>query len=212
MAFYKLIFSFTSFILININDNKCNSFDIQKKRDPMNEIFLDCYIKISILIAVIDIILSIKSIQKNSTTGRYLGFACAGAAVVDISYLISILNDSYLCMSITSSIYFVSIDFMLVCLLISTIYFTKRKFDSKRKFALKLVVGYSLFEVIVFAINPVREIAIHYVRRDTIIAKYSYQMMPLYWLHLVFTYSLVAVILILLIRKQHQIPREYRSQ
>lgn len=212
MAFYKLIFSFTSFILININDNKCNSFDIQKKRDPMNEIFLDCYIKISILIAVIDIILSIKSIQKNSTTGRYLGFACAGAAVVDISYLISILNDSYLCMSITSSIYFVSIDFMLVCLLIFTIYFTKRKFDSKRKFALKLVVGYSLFEVIVFAINPVREIAIHYVRRDTIIAKYSYQMMPLYWLHLVFTYSLVAVILILLIRKQHQIPREYRSQ
>lgn len=178
----------------------------------MNEIFLDCYIKISILIAVIDIILSIKSIQKNNTTGRYLGFACAGAAVVDISYLISILNDSYLCMSVTSSIYFVSIDIMLVCLLIFTVYFTKRTFNPKRKNALKLVVGYSLFEILVFAINPIYEIAIHYVQRDTLIAKYSYQMKPLYWMHLVFTYSLVAVILILLIRKLFQIPREYRAQ
>ena len=70
----------------------------------MSEIFLDCYIKLSILIAVIDIMLSIMSFQKNRTTGRYLGYACAGAAVVDISYLISILKDSYLCMSVTSSI------------------------------------------------------------------------------------------------------------
>ena len=36
---------------------------------------------------MIDVILAVKSIQKNNPMGRYLGFACAGAAVVDISYL-----------------------------------------------------------------------------------------------------------------------------
>lgn len=56
----------------------------------MNALFLEGYIKISILIALADGILAIKSILKNKATGRYLGFACAGAAVVDISYLISI--------------------------------------------------------------------------------------------------------------------------
>ena len=178
----------------------------------MNEIFLDCYIKISILIAVIDIVLAVKSIQKNNMTGRYLGYACAGAAVVDISYLISILNDSYLCMSITSSIYFVSIDFMLIWLLIFTVYFTKRQFSVAGRSALHGIIGYALFEVISFALNPFYEIAIHYVRRNTLIAKYSYQMKSPYWMHLFFTYALVGIILILLIRKLYKIPREYRAQ
>ena len=178
----------------------------------MNERFLECYIVISVLIALMDGLLALKSVQKNETTGRYLGFACAGAAVVDISYLISILNDSYLCMSVMSSVYFISIDLMLVCLLIFTVYFTKRKFTKSGKTAIGLSLMYTVFEIGVFAVNPFCEIAVRYVRRDTFIAKYSYQMRPLYWMHLVFTYALVAVILILLIWKMCQIPREYRSQ
>ena len=45
----------------------------------MNTMFLDIYAKVSILIALADGILAIKSILKNKTTGRYLSFACAGA-------------------------------------------------------------------------------------------------------------------------------------
>ena len=178
----------------------------------MNEIFLQIYMVISILIALTDAILFIKSIQKNKTTGRFLGYACACAAVVDISYLISILNDSYMCMSVMSSIYFVSIDIMLLCLLVFTVYFTKGKFTDTGKTALGVISFYTIFEIIVFAVNPFCEIAIHYVHRNTVIAKYSYQMRPLYWMHLIFSYSLVAVILILLIRKLFRIPREYRAQ
>ena len=92
----------------------------------MNGMFLDCYIKVSVLIALIDIVLAIKSFQKNETTGKFLGYTCIGAAVVDISYLISILNDDYMYMSIMSSIYFVTIDIMLLSLLVFTVYFTKR--------------------------------------------------------------------------------------
>ena len=178
----------------------------------MNEMFLDIYGKISILIAVIDVILARKSFRKNKTTGRYLSFACIGAAVVDISYLVSILADNYLCMSVMSSIYFVTIDFMLLCLLIFTVYFTKGKFTKPGNAALKLGILYALFEVIVFSVNPFREIAIHYVPRDTFIARFSYEMKPLYWMHLVFTYALVIIVLLLLIRKRFRIPREYRAQ
>ena len=178
----------------------------------MNELFLDCYIKIAVLIALADGILAVKSLQKNRTTGRFLGFACIGAAVVDISYLISILKDDYMYTSVMSSVYFVSIDIMLICLLIFTIYFTKGRFTPLGKAAIRLCSLYTLFEIVVFSINPFYEIAIHYVRRDTFIAKYSYQMKPLYQMHLVFTYALVAIILILLIRKMCRIPREYRSQ
>ena len=88
--------------------------------------FLDCYIMISVFIALIDVALAVKCFQENKTTGRYLGYACLGAAVVDVSYLISILNDDYIYMSIMSSIYFVTIDMMLLSLLVFTVYFTKR--------------------------------------------------------------------------------------
>ena len=62
----------------------------------MDATFLDYYIIISVLIALVDGVLAVKSFQKSKTTGRFLGYACVGAAVVDISYLISILNDDYI--------------------------------------------------------------------------------------------------------------------
>ena len=178
----------------------------------MNTLFLDVYIKVSILIALVDVVLALKSFQKNRTTGLFLGCACMGAAVVDISYLISILRDDYLCMSVMSSVYFVTIDLMLVCLLVFTVYFTKGRFTKPGKTFLGLCILYTAFEIVVFAVNPFYEIAIHYVRRDTFVSKYAYQMKPLYGIHLVFTYLLVATVLALLIRKMCRIPREYRSQ
>ena len=178
----------------------------------MSSAFLESYQIISILIALIDGILAVKSLQKKTPAGRYLGLACVGAAVVDISYLISILNDDYLCMSLMSSVYFVTIDFMLLCLLEFAVYFTRGSYTKTGKTLIRLCCVYAVFELLVFSINPFYEIAIHYVPRNTAIAKYSYQMKPLYVIHLVFTYTLVASVVGLLIRKMTRIPREYRSQ
>ena len=178
----------------------------------MSEMFLNVYVIISVLIALVDAVLAVKSFQKNKTTGLFLGCACAGAAVVDISYLISILNNSYLCMSVMSSIYFVTIDVMLLCLLVFTVYFTKSRFTKNGKVLIWLCAFYTIFEIVIFAVNPFYEIAVHYIPRNTFIAKYSYQMKPLYMMHLLFTYSLVFIIVALLVRKMRRIPIEYRSQ
>ena len=178
----------------------------------MNTAFLDIYIKISILIAAADIVLAVLSRRKNRTTGRFLSYACLGAAVVDISYLISILFDDYRCVSVMSSVYFVNIDVMLLSLLVFTVYFTKGVFTRRGRLALTLSALYTAFEIVVFAINPFHEIAVHYVRQDTMFAVYTYEMKPLYWMHLVFTYSLVTAVVALMIRKLLRIPREYRAQ
>ncbi len=162
----------------------------------MNEVVLKIYVFSSIIIAATDTILAMKSIKKNKTTGRFLGLACIGAAIVDISYLISIISDSSM-----SSIYFVSIDYMLVCLLIFIVYFTKGRFSKCGRAAIGVCFFYCLYELVIFAINPFKNIAIGYVRRDTVIAKYSYDMKPLYDMHLVFSYALVCVVLILLVKK-----------
>ena len=174
----------------------------------MNATFSDLYIYFSVLIALADIFLALMSLQKNRTTGRFLGYACLGAAVVDVSYLVSILNDEYLCMSVMSSVYFVNIDIMLVNLLIFTIYFIEGSFTRIGKLCIGLCALYTAFELVVFAINPFCEIAVHYVPRNTEIARYSYQMKPLYWMHLLFTYAMVVTVLVMMIRKMYMIPRE----
>lgn len=178
----------------------------------MNATFSDFYIYFSVLIALADIFLAVMSLQKNRTTGRFLGYACLGAAVVDVSYLVSILNDEYLCMSVMSSVYFVNIDIMLVNLLIFTIYFIEGSFTRIGKLCIGLCALYTAFELVVFAINPFCEIAVHYVPRNTEIARYSYQMKPLYWMHLLFTYAMVVAVLAMMTRKMYMIPREYRAQ
>ncbi len=71
---------------------------------------------------------------------------------------------------------------------------------------------YCIYELIVFAVNPFMEIAIEYKPRDTLIAKYSYHMKPLYDLHLIFSYVMVLLVVGLLIRKICKIPHEYRWQ
>ena len=50
----------------------------------MNEtVVINAYIVISIIIAATDMLLAVKSFKKNKTTGRFLGFACMGAALVN---------------------------------------------------------------------------------------------------------------------------------
>ena len=178
----------------------------------MDATFIEGYIAFSVLIAVVDLVLAIESLRRNRTTGRFLGYACVGAAVVDVSYLVSILYDNYMCVSVTSSIYFVTIDVTLLCLLVFTVYFTRGQFTRVGKWLLKLCVLYTLFEIAVFAVNPFCEIAVQYVRRATVIASYGYQMRPLYIAHLAFTYMMVLAVLALLVRKMCMIPREYRAQ
>lgn len=82
------------------------------------ELLIAAYIVLMIGIAVMDGVLSVKSFQKNKTTGRYLGFACMWATIIDISYLCSILSKSYGFVSVMSSIYFMGIDGVLISLFI----------------------------------------------------------------------------------------------
>ncbi len=178
----------------------------------MSTSFITIYGLVSVLIAIVDLYLAAKSFENESALGKYLGWSCIFAAVVDVSYLISIVSEHYLLMSIMSSIYFAAIDVMLLLLIRFSVYFINGSFSSLGRRLMLAACAYAAFEVIVFAVNPFYEIAIHYVPRATEIAKYAYEMKPLYIMHLVFSYGMVAAVLYLLYIKVLRIPKEYRAQ
>lgn len=118
------------------------------------EIWIVAYVVLMIGIAVMDGVLSVKSFQKNKTTGRYLGFACMWATIIDISYLCSILSKSYGFVSVMSSIYFMGIDGVLISLFIFTTYFTKGAFSGLEKVLTRICC--SMLCLILGFLRPIR--------------------------------------------------------
>ena len=170
------------------------------------------YILLSTAIAVTDLIIALKASKKRNRTGRYLSLIGIFAAIADMSYLVSIFVSDYRGYSILESIYFASIDYMVLalagCAAVITGWIGRK---SSRVFFGVLSI-YCAFDLIVFAINPFKEIAISYVFRDTPIAMYGYSMKPLYIMHLGYVYFIIGTTIIALIQRAIRVPREYKLQ
>ncbi|MDY4921581.1 diguanylate cyclase domain-containing protein [Frisingicoccus sp.] len=174
--------------------------------------FVGIYIVISIVIILLDFLLALKSLKKGREMGRYLGYACVGAAVGTASYILSILSDSYFAVSFFSSVYFASIDVMLVCVCIFMKYYTKHSMGKWTQVLRKFMIGYMIFDLTALLINPFYEVVVHYIYRGGFVSKYSYEMLPLYRMHLLYTYLLVFVIIMLICYKLHRVPTDYQKQ
>ncbi|SHK99671.1 diguanylate cyclase domain-containing protein [Fibrobacter sp. UWEL] len=174
--------------------------------------FLLYYSVISLVVAVIDLVVAKLAFSKKGVLGKSLAATCVGCALVDLSYLASIWSEDYFVNSCMSSIYFVCVDAMLVCLLFFLTRFTRRKVNKVGGFALKFCVVYACIEVVLFGINPFKEFVISYVPRASEFAKFSYDMHALYYVHLFFCYAMVAAAITLLVHKLIVLPMEYKRQ
>lgn len=167
---------------------------------------------VSILVIVIDFQFSYLSFQKPEETGKFLGLAALAAGIVTLSYVISVRTSSYQVLSISSSIYFICIDWMLISLVCFTYLFTERHRTRESKLMKKVIAAVGTFDSVILFSNIFNEIAISYVPRDTAVAPFGYEMKPLYVFHLIFTYLLVIFTIYILGVKISQTPKLYRNQ
>lgn len=175
-------------------------------------LFLVEYIIASLVIAALDVVLAIMSFKKKGVQGKALGFTCVGAALVDLTYLVSCLSENRFLFSCMSSLYFVFVDVMLLNLIMFVTNFCKLKKTKVGNAHFKFAHYLVLLDIIVFAINPFFEIAIGYIPRDTEIAKFSYDMHGLFYAHLGFCYAMVATCVYYLVYKLVSVPLEYKRQ
>ncbi len=167
---------------------------------------------LSLLLIAVDLFFAARAYRKHTVPGRYLGRLGSLAALIAFSYLISILATDYVGASVMASIYFASIDWMLITMIRFATVVSTGEPMSEDRFLMKALKGYAAFDSLVFAVNPIAEIAIHYVPRNTRIAYFAYEMMPLYYAHLAFTYLMVVAVIGILARKCIRTPRQYRGQ
>ena len=173
--------------------------------------FISVYTFVSILLAIFNLYYAREAFRRPGKTGRYLGCCALMAMVVNISYLCSILTHDYFRASLFSSIYFISIDWLLISLVTFTARFTETFTHRFTAWFRRGFVVYGIFDSAVLLFNVYHEIAVHYVDRGTEFASFGYQMLPLYTGHLAFSYLMVVIVMVILIRKIVTTPQQYRN-
>lgn len=137
----------------------------------------------------------------------------AGCSVCTLSYGISVSVGTYFWMSFWSSVYFCSIDIILICLFLYTLRLTDRELKGFFQLTMVAFCGYALFDILVLMINPFIQIALDYKYMESATyVKWSYDPYILFDMHLFFCYILVAMSLLNLILKSAMIPKIYRRR
>lgn len=170
------------------------------------------FVVASLLFAALDIFVAILSFKKGGMRGNALALTCVGCAVVALSYLGSAFSDGERLFSCLSSLYFVSIDFMLFCLVVFVLDFCRIKRTNLGYGLMKVAFFYAIFDALIFTANIFTNVAVSYVPRATPLAKFGYDMHGLFYVHLFYCYVLVATVVVALVYKIIRVPLEYKRQ
>ena len=178
----------------------------------MNTSFVPIISAVFVLLGAFDFFYCWKAAQKVTPTGKWISLSALAAGIITEAYLTSISSYSYRFASVAASVYFLMIDWMLIALVHFCYVFTDMQASRQSRYIRQAIDLAAMLDSLVLIVNIFREIAVHYVERETVISHYSYQMKPLYYVHLGFTYLLVVLCLAILIFKSMKTPREYRKQ
>ena len=178
----------------------------------MNTSFVPMISAVFVLLGAFDFFYCWRAYQKATPTGKWISLSALAAGIITEAYLVSISTYTYRYASVAASVYFLMIDWMLIAVVHFAYVFTDLPTTRKSMFLQSVIDLMAGLDSLVMLVNIFEEIAVHYVSRETVISHYSYQMKPLYYVHLAFTYLLVVICLGILIRKSLKTPREYRKQ
>ena len=171
---------------------------------------LRMYTVIALVLSAVDINFAVKAFRKPDKVGKSMGWSASFAALITLAYLASTRTRDPALVSVCSTLEFIGIDFLLVCLtyyafLATGIY--DRAVSRNTNIILRLL---ATADSIVMCLNVFTGAAVTY----DLLEPYgvAYQMKTPYIVHLVFAYTMVVIILSVLIFKSVQTPRQYRNQ
>lgn len=140
-------------------------------------------------------------------------FLMAGA--VNAAYFSRIIADSYHSASVTTSVYYILMDLLLLSAFRYTMNFTGSKNNrNENKVLPYLTMILVVADAVLMLIGIFKEIVFSYhYDADTFYAiRYQYVIKPLGYVHFALTYAMVAIIILMFVRKTMTVPKIYRTR
>ncbi|MGN1413956.1 MAG: diguanylate cyclase domain-containing protein [Anaerovoracaceae bacterium] len=176
------------------------------------------YIVMFTAFAAANLFVSTRCLAYQNREGRMLGYALWWAALVSLSYMISILTTNENTMSLSNSVYFASIDGMLYFLM--CFFFALSGEDENTDFNLvrigRLIRRFFVFWILVDAVilltNPLTGMAITYVAviPEPAVARWFFIPGGVYNLHLLLCYLMLGSGFLAVVMRAVRVPRMYR--
>lgn len=174
-----------------------------------------CYIACS-LAALCAFVCAVITYKRKTHLAAVTGTMFLAACAVNLTYLARIGAGTYFMASLTTSAYFVCLDFFVLSMVYYMAEFTRSKMERTRlKRALIFTVYLLAFvDAAVLILNVFHEVILRYQHHeDSIYAiKFMFEAETGFYVHLAFVYLLVAVIFFLLLRKTFSVPKIYRAR
>lgn len=174
-----------------------------------------CYIACSFA-ALCALACAVITYKRKTHLAFVAGTMFMAACAVNLTYLARIGAGTYFMASLTTSAYFVCLDFLVLSMVYYMAEFTQSKIEKPRfKRAMIFAVYLLTFvDAAVLILNVFHEVILRYqYHEDSIYAiKYMFKAETGFYMHLAFVYLLVAVIFLVLIHKTLSVPKIYRAR
>ncbi|MDE6387771.1 MAG: HD domain-containing protein [Lachnospiraceae bacterium] len=166
--------------------------------------------------ALCAVIYAVKTYRQKNRLAVFAGNMFVTAALVNITYAVRIGAGSYFMASLSTSMYFVCLDLMVLSALQFSVEFTESKISAfkYKKYAYLFLNLLVLADIVFLIINVFSEIELRfqYNLYSIYTIKYMYVAKPVFYFHMGFVYLLAAVIVYLLIKKMCSVPKIYSAR
>ena len=187
-------------------------YDRIGKEKDMEATHLMVFAALAVLFAAFDFSCAHNSFRQPEEIARYLGLSAMLAGIVTLAYFYSIYARSYRYMSVASSVYFACIDWMLVALVRFVYLYTRMDRQKIARTVRALIIELAALDSGMMLLNIFTEFVVSYAPTPDSLAPYRYVMKAPYYGHLIFTYGLVVLVVVILAVKSVQTPHIYRTQ
>ena len=170
---------------------------------------------IATILCLITSVFGVICFVKKKKNYHLIGMILFLSAIIVFSYTYFVATDDYFRMSLFSSIRYSAITMILMYLASYMMYYVSasgKKVGSMRRSFLGAGWLYATFDIIIFMVNPFKEIAIKYSYNISSVVKWNTRGSLFFTFHLVFCYVVLIIIFLMLINKILTTPAVYRSK
>lgn len=159
---------------------------------------------------IVDVVFAIHCFAEKKKYSNVLGVCTISAASISVFYLASLFSNSYLMVSIYSSLYFTSITFLLINLMTFVRGYTLGNRVNRYNFLRYIGTAGFVVSTILYIVNIFKEVVVSYNLVSGNLDTIRYEYKPVFWVLFGFCYFIMAVVLLNLIKRTLSVPSEYR--
>lgn len=161
-------------------------------------------------LCTLNILLAFYAYKRHEVLGKYFALTSILAALASVSHFVRQLMDSLFAYSVWSSCYFIFMDFMLVFLTVFVRIYTHGRITQKGRIVFWVLFGLACVDSVFMLVNPFCDIVVTFLDTGRKLGEFVSH--PLYYAHLTFSYLLVGLAVVCIMRKVLVVSGVYKLQ